>query len=88
MEEKEFLKQTEKGVLFEVKVTPSSSKNEFLKTETGFKARVQCAPEDGKANDALIKLISKEFGMQKRDVEIIKGKTSRNKVVLLHNGKI
>jgi len=41
---------------------------------------------DGKANDALITLLSKEFGVAKNSIEIIKGKTSRNKTVLVKTG--
>jgi len=67
----------------QIKVTPNASKTELIKTETCYKARIQCPPVDGKANDALIMLLSKEFGVAKNSIEIIKGKTSRNKTILL-----
>ena len=70
---------------FQVKVTPNASKTELVKTETGYKARIQCAPEKGKANEALIALLSEELGIPKSDIEITKGKTSRSKTVLLRN---
>jgi len=70
-------------VTLQIKVTPNASKTELVKTETGYKARIQCPPVDGKANDALIMLLSKEFGVAKNSIEIIKGKTSRNKTVLV-----
>jgi len=70
-------------MLIEVKVIPNAGKNELLKTETGYKARIQCAPVDGKANEALIALLSKELSVPKSDIEIIRGKTSRNKTVSL-----
>ena len=69
----------------QIKVIPNASKNELAKTETGYKARIQCPPVDGKANDALIMLLSKEFGVAKNSIEIVKGKTSRNKTVLVTN---
>ena len=69
----------------EIKVIPNASKTELVKTETGYKARIQRAPVDGKANEALIELLSNEFGIPKRYIEIAKGKTSRNKIVLLKN---
>jgi len=69
--------------MLQIKVTPNASKTELVKTETGYKARIRCPPVDGKANDALIVLLSKEFGVAKNSIEIIKGKTSRNKTVLL-----
>ena len=81
-------KPTKSGYLLEVKVVPNASKAELIKTETGFKARVQSAPVDGKANDALIALLSKEFGVAKRSIEIAKGKTSKSKVVLFKTDHI
>jgi len=70
-------------MLIEIKVTPGAGRNELIKTETGYKARIQCAPVDGKANEALIALLSKEFGIPKKDIEITRGKTNRNKTVSL-----
>ena len=73
-------------MIIDIKVQPGASKNELIKTETGYRARIQCAPVDGKANEALITLLSKEFGIPKSDIEIIRGKTSRNKTVSLKTG--
>ena len=70
-------------VTLQIKVTPNASKTELIKTEIGYKARIQCPPVDGKANDALIALLSREFGVAKNSIDIIKGKTSRNKTVLV-----
>ena len=70
--------------ILEIRVIPNAHKTELVKTETGYKARVLCVPADGKANEALINLLSKELGVSKKDIEIIKGKTSRNKTVLLY----
>jgi len=69
--------------MLQIKVIPNASKTELIKTEAGYKARIQCPPVDGKANDALIVLLSKELGVAKNSIEIIKGKTSRNKTVLV-----
>ena len=60
---------------------PSASKTELIKTETGYRARLAAAPVDGKANETLIALLSKEFGVPKSSIEIIKGHTGKNKVV-------
>jgi uncharacterized protein (TIGR00251 family) len=64
-----------------VKVISNAGKNEFVKTADGYKAYIKCPPVDGKANEALIKLLSKEFGVSKSNIEIIRGLTSREKVV-------
>ena len=67
----------------EIKVVPNAGKTELQKTETGYKARLAAPPVDGKANEALIALLSKEFGVPKRNIEIIKGMTSKQKVVVI-----
>jgi len=47
------------------------------------KASVTKAPEGGKANQALIKMLAKEWRVAKSTIEVIQGQTSRNKVLLL-----
>jgi uncharacterized protein (TIGR00251 family) len=70
----------------EVKVIPNAKKNSLEKTAAGYKARLTAPPVDGKANEALIELLSSEFGVPKRDIEITKGNTSRNKIVEIRGG--
>jgi uncharacterized protein len=48
---------------------------------TVYKVRLTVPPIDGKANDALIKFLSKQFDLPKSDFKIVRGKTSRQKVV-------
>ena len=67
----------------EIKVIPNAKRTELVKSETGYKARLTAPPVDGKANEALIELLSKEFGVPKRDIEITRGLTSRNKTVVI-----
>jgi hypothetical protein len=45
------------------------------------KVKLTAAPVDGEANKELIKLLSKEWGVPKSNINIIKGLTSRNKIV-------
>jgi uncharacterized protein YggU (UPF0235/DUF167 family) len=45
------------------------------------KARVRAAPEDGKANAALIALIAKTLSVAKSNVSVVRGATSRMKVL-------
>ena len=69
----------------EIKVIPNAKGNELIKTESGYKARLTVPPVDGKANEALVELLSKELGIAKRGIEVIKGHTSRNKTVEIIN---
>ena len=64
-----------------VKVKPCSLRNFLEKIgESDFRAEVKAPAEKGKANDALRKLIAKEFGVSAKDVEI-KTSSGRKKVV-------
>jgi uncharacterized protein (TIGR00251 family) len=70
----------------QVKVTPSSSKNEICGLKDGvLKIKIAAPPEDGKANTELIHFLAKHYGVRKKDVQLIKGKKSRNKTLEIHN---
>ena len=45
------------------------------------KVFVTAAPEDGKANKAVIKLLSKTLGVPQSNIAITSGLTSKNKVI-------
>jgi uncharacterized protein len=49
----------------------------------GWKVRVAAAPEDGKANAAVVRLLAETVGVPARDVSILAGHTSRDKTVEL-----
>ncbi len=42
---------------------------------------VSAPPADGRANDALLRLLAKEWDIARRDLTIVSGPKSRNKVV-------
>lgn len=68
-----------------IRLTPSAGADKIdgaALDEAGkpmLKARVTAAPEDGKANAALEKLIAKAFGVAKGKVQIVRGQTARIK---------
>lgn len=82
-----FLKQELHHALLYIKVTPNSShtkiSGEFLdeKNQTHLKINLAAVPEDGKANAELIKFLAKLLKIPKSKIEIIRGETSRMKVV-------
>lgn len=49
----------------------------------GWKVRVAAPPEDGKANDAVIRLLAETLALPVRDVQIVSGRSSRDKTVAL-----
>ena len=65
-----------------VKVIPRSSQEKIVKVVSGeLKVYVHTAPEGGKANDTVIGLIAEYFGVAKSAVKIVRGETSRKKIV-------
>lgn len=49
------------------------------------KLRVTAPAQDGKANEAVIKLLAEHYQITKSYIEIVSGWTSRQKVVIIHN---
>ena len=81
-------------MLLNIKVIPNASKpricplNNFSsplagedKGEGAFKVYVKAPPVDGKANKELVEALAEHFKVKKNRVEIIRGATSRTKVV-------
>ena len=67
-----------------VKLHPKSSRNQIVGREGDvIKVKVTSPPVDGKANKALIELLSKKLGIPKRKIGIITGKRSRLKSVYI-----
>ncbi len=65
-----------------IKVEPRSSKSEIIGPYgDGIKVKLTSPPVDGKANKELVNLLAKELKIPKKDIEIISGQSSKNKVV-------
>ena len=79
-----FLREQPGGCLLSVKVQPRASRSsvEGLQGDE-LKVRVAAPPVDDAANEALVRFIGEELGMRGFDVQLIRGRTSRHKVVLL-----
>ncbi len=72
-----------------VRVTPRSSRASLEPGRDGgaLAARVTAPPVDGEANEAVIALVAKAFGVPKRDVRIVGGETSREKRLAIAGDK-
>lgn len=64
--------------MFSIKVRPNAAKTEFksVMDDGTIKMNVAAVPEDGKANRALTKFLSKSFGVGVANIEILLGQTS------------
>jgi uncharacterized protein (TIGR00251 family) len=75
-------KQPQDSLTLKVKVEPRSSKSEIVGSYgDGIKVKLTSPPVEGKANKELLEVLSKELNVRKKDIEIISGHSSKNKVV-------
>lgn len=69
-------------VRLRVRVQPRASRNEFAGVENGvLRVRLHAPPVDGAANEALVAFMADELGVSRRQVRIVSGFGSRNKVL-------
>ncbi len=77
------------GLRFTVKLTPKGRANALCGTMPApdggdiLKACVTAAPEDGKANEALIRILAETWNLPRTDFSIASGATSRLKGILI-----
>lgn len=65
-----------------IKVFPRAGKNEVEKiSDAELKIRVTAAPEQGRANEAVIKILAEYFGVPKSSINIVGGKSARTKII-------
>ena len=67
----------------DIKVTAKASRNCVKEEDGRVKVYVTAAPEKGKANKAVIELLSKHFGVNKSSISIIQGETSAHKKIII-----
>jgi uncharacterized protein len=76
------------GTILPIRAHPGARRNEIRGVQDGMlKVSVTQAPEKGKANKAVIELLSKKLGLKKSQIELIAGETSHQKRFLLRGIK-
>lgn len=71
------------GATLNVRVTPKAARNAVMVRDGQIRVTVTTVPEDGKANVAVIKLLAKALGIPKSRLTVIRGQTSRDKVIAI-----
>jgi len=66
-----------------LRVYPNAARNEVVFINGVLQVRVAAPPVKGKANKELITFLSQELGINKATLAIIKGHTSRSKVITI-----
>jgi len=75
----------DKRATIDIHLQPGAKRNEIV----GFKEGILCAkvtalPQKGQANRALVELMAQTLGIPKSSVDIIRGQSSRSKVIAVH----
>ena len=65
----------------QVKVKVNSRTEEVSQEDNIFTVKVNKPPREGKANQAVIKLLAKHFEVPKNQVRILSGIKSKNKII-------
>jgi uncharacterized protein (TIGR00251 family) len=65
----------------QVKVKPNSKTEELSREGDSFIAKVREPPREGRANQAIIRLLAGHYGVPQNQVRILSGFRSRNKVI-------
>ncbi len=74
-------------ILLAVRLTPNGGRDAFDGVEVAadglahLKARVTAVPEKGKANKALVALLSKALKVPKSSISVVSGESSRQKIL-------
>ena len=80
------LRESKKGLTFDIQVIPHASRAEIAGVQDGaFKVKVTAPPMEGAANEACIKLLASKLGLKKSQMEIFAGAKSRRKTVMIKN---
>ncbi|MBD5405260.1 YggU family protein [bacterium] len=75
--------------ILKIHLQPNAKRNEIcgIYDNEYIKIAITTPPIDGKANETLIKFLSKELKIPKSNITITKGLTSRNKTIEIESEK-
>jgi hypothetical protein len=80
-----YLREQKGVVLLSVKVQPRASSNEIGEAAGDeLKIKVTAPPVDSAANEALLRLLADVLDCPRGAVQLVRGQTSRHKVVAIH----
>ena len=80
-----FLRVQADGVLLSVKLQPRASANEIGEAlGNELRIKVTAPPVDAAANEALVKLLAQQLHCPRNRVDMVRGHTSRHKMVKLY----
>ena len=69
---------------FNIRVTPHAKQNKVVESDGVLRVYTTVAPENGRANSAVIELLSDYLDVPKSKIKILKGLAGRDKVVAIN----
>jgi len=69
--------------IFNVRVIPHAKQNKVVNNVDVLRVYTTVAPENGRANSAVIEQLAEYFNVAKSKIAILKGLTSRDKVIVI-----
>jgi uncharacterized protein YggU (UPF0235/DUF167 family) len=67
-----------------LRVSPGATRTELAgRYGDAWRVRVDVAPERGRANDAIVRLLADRLGVPRTSVSVVSGRASRDKIVEL-----
>ena len=84
-----WFRRTDQGWLISVHAQPGAKKSAAAGLHgDALKIRIAAPPVEGKANDALTAFVAKALGVPRRAVSIVKGESSREKLLLVADAAV
>ncbi len=68
------------GTTLACRITPRARRDAIERGPDALRIRVTAVPENGKANAAVIRLLSRALGVPKSRLELVRGETARDKL--------
>jgi uncharacterized protein (TIGR00251 family) len=79
-----FLRASKEGLILEVVVVPRAKRSKFVGFHGGYpKIALAAPPIEGRANEELVAFLKELLGLPGRNIELVRGDTSRRKAVIL-----
>ena len=76
------IQESDEGLRIEVKVQPRSSRNQISGEQEGaLKVKLTAPPVEGEANQALVNFLARSLKLPRKNIILIRGETTRNKLI-------
>ena len=73
--------ERDNSISISVNIHPNSQKNKILITDYSIEIYIKEPPTKGKANQALIKFLSKKLEISSSSIKVLRGEKSKKKIV-------